>query len=200
MFTKSKALRVTDKKSGQAGSCWVPRAAPAIPPSPRGRSGQAARASPPEVDSEETHWAHAPSPSHRKDPRIKVATSGRGTHRGYLELVSKQRSQRRVRSGSSWARAQASAPHTAGHATWKPPWGPPGHWGVQFTLQKQPQLTAPESLGETPRPCLLWACRGMGRLGGWSPLGALDAAGACLVHSRAGGWAPHPCRVGATRP
>lgn len=167
---------------------------PAIPPSSPGRSGQAARGkSSSEVDSEETHWAHALEPSHRKDPRTKVATSGRGTHRGYLELVSKQRSQRRVRSGEELgARPGLSSPHSW-PCNLKPPWGPRGHWGVQFTLQKQPRAHSPwRALGKLRGHA---SCGPAGAWGGWGaghPWEPWSVAGACLVHSRAGGWAPHP--------
>lgn len=149
---------------------------PAIPPSSPGRCGQAARGkSSSEVDSEETHWAHALEPSHRKDPRTKVATSSRGTHRGYLELASKQRSQKRVRSGEKLGVRPGLSSPRSWPCNLKPPWGPRGALGGSVHAAEAAPSSQPlESLGETLRPCILWACRGMGRLGGRSPLGALE--------------------------
>jgi len=117
----------------RAGAAGSPGRPPATPPSSPGRFSQNARGkSSSEVKSEETHWTHAHESSHRKDPHTKVTTSGKGAHRGYQELASKQRSGRGVRSGEELgARPGLSSPRSWSCSLKTPcgqgsPWGP---WG-----------------------------------------------------------------------
>ena len=164
----------------RAGAAGSPGRPPATPPSSLGRCSQNARGEfSSEVKSEETHWTHARESSHRKDPHTKVTTSSKGAHRGYQELASKQRSGGGEERGRAGRSPRPQLPTQLAVQPEAPVWsGLPvgslaGLGGSVHAAEAALSSQALESLGETLQPCLLWACRGMEKLGGPSPPGAL---------------------------